>query len=40
MAYDEKGISVLATTLIIMIMFIGQNPYSDMNNSLMKVVDI
>ena len=42
MAYGEKGISVLAKskTLIIMIMFIGQNPYSDMNNSLMKVVRI
>ena len=37
MAYGEKGISVLATILI---MFIGQNPYLDMNNSLMKVVHI
>ena len=34
MAYGEIGISVLAKTLIIMIMFIGQNQYSDMNNSL------
>ena len=40
MAYGEKGISVLATALIIMIMLIGQNPYSYMNNSLMKVVHI
>ena len=40
MAYGEKGITVLAKTLIIMIMLIGQNPYSDMNNSLMKVVHI
>ena len=40
MAYGEKGISVLAKTLIIMIMFIGQNPSSDMNNKLMKVVQI
>ena len=40
MAYGEKGISVLATILIIMIMFIGQNPYSDMNNSLMKEVHL
>ena len=40
MAYGEKGISVLAKTLIIMIMVIGQNPYSDMDNSLMKVVHI
>ena len=37
MAYGEKDISVLATILI---MFIGQSPYSDMNNSLMKVVHI
>ena len=35
MAYGQKGISVLTTLLI---MFIGQNPYSDMNNSLVKVV--
>ena len=31
MIYGEKGISVLAKTLIIMIMFVRQNPYSDMN---------
>ena len=37
MAYDEKGISVLAKILI---MVIGQTPYSDMNNSLMIVVHI
>ena len=37
MAYGEKGISVLTT---IFIMLIGQNPYSNMNNSLMKVVHI
>ena len=36
MAYGEKGMSVLAKTLIIMILFIRQNLYSDMNNSLMK----
>ena len=35
MVYDEKGISVLATILF---MLIGQNPYSDMNNSLTIVV--
>ena len=35
-AYGEKGVSVLTKTLIIMIMFIGQNSYLDMNNSLMK----
>ena len=40
MAYGEKGISVLGKTLIIIIMFIGQNLYSDMNNSFMKVVHI
>ena len=34
MTFGETGISVLAKTLIIMIMFIGQNPYSDMDNTL------
>ena len=37
MAYDEKGISVLATILF---MFIRQNPYSDLTDSLMIVVHI
>ena len=40
MSYGEKGISVLATTLIIMIMFVEQTPNSDMNNNFMKVVHL